>query len=542
MDTAGAPSRHTFVILGAGPAGLQLGYYLEQRGCDYVILERSDRVGAFFRAMPRARELISFNKTHSLFVDPEIQLRWDWNALLTDDYSAPFRDFSRRLYPLADELLAYLEAFAHNHALKIRFNTRAVAVRRAAGGGFVIETADGGRLACDALIVATGLSKPHIPEIPGIELVDRYDEVSLDPEAYTGQRVLVIGKGNSALEVVDVALERSALVHAVSPRPLRLAYNSRHPGHVRALRSRLLDAYHLKTLNSLLDAHIERIERRPDGAYVVTLRYTHADGERDELVYDRVVCCTGFRFDASLFAADCAPATVLDGRLPGITPYWESTNVPGLHFAGTLMQARDFKRSSSAFIDGFRYNIRTLAHVLLERHAGVPRPTRRIAGGPDALARALLERASRTSALWAQFGYLCDVFVVRGAEVVHHEELPYQAIREGELADESHYYTLTFEWGAWEGDVMAIDRHPSAAEAHRSVFLHPIVRRYAGGQLAAEHHLLEDLFGVYSAERERGAVLSHSGRPIDAYHVETHEAPLRRFLADDWARAATESV
>ncbi len=70
-----------YLIIGAGPAGLQLGYYLEQAKRDYLILESSDSSGAFFQQYPRHRTLISTNKVHTGYDDPEINLRWDWNSL-----------------------------------------------------------------------------------------------------------------------------------------------------------------------------------------------------------------------------------------------------------------------------------------------------------------------------------------------------------------------------------------------------------------------------------------------------------------------------
>ena len=36
---------HDYIIIGAGPAGLQLGYYLQRAGRDYVILERDAQAG-----------------------------------------------------------------------------------------------------------------------------------------------------------------------------------------------------------------------------------------------------------------------------------------------------------------------------------------------------------------------------------------------------------------------------------------------------------------------------------------------------------------
>ena len=40
-----------YIILGAGPAGLQLGYYFEKDGEDYKILESGASVGTFFKKL-----------------------------------------------------------------------------------------------------------------------------------------------------------------------------------------------------------------------------------------------------------------------------------------------------------------------------------------------------------------------------------------------------------------------------------------------------------------------------------------------------------
>lgn len=523
-----------YVVLGAGPAGLQVAYFLQQAGVDHVVLEREAHVASFFHSFPRSRELISFNKVHSLFDDPEIRLRWDWNSLLTHDYGFLFEEYSKRLYPKAGELVEYLEGFHREYDLDVRFGTRVEEVCPRTDGeeGWRLATTSGETYRCRVLVVATGFGGPYVPSIPGIRHAVGYEEAPFEAEPYTDQRVLIVGKGNSAMEVAEVALESAAVVHVASPTPLTLAYSSRHPGNIRSNHSRLLDAYHLKTLNSILNCRILRIapldESGDGGPYRVTAAYTGADGEVDDLVYDRIVRCTGFRFDDSIF--DPPPDTVLDGRLPAITPYWESPSHPGLFFAGTLMQARDFKRASSAFIDGFRYNARTLHRHLMERYEGRPFPRSRMPHEPGRLADSILERASRSSGLWTQFGYLCDLFVVGDGAVDWFREIPLESVREGDLREEPHYYTLTFEWGTWTGDPMAIERHPSAAQAHRSVFLHPVVRRFRHADLVDEHHVLEDLYGIYAADRERGAVLSHDDLGIAEYHRSHHRAPLVDFF------------
>ena len=43
------PEAVDYLIIGAGPAGLQLGYFLHRAGRDYVILERGETAGDFYR-------------------------------------------------------------------------------------------------------------------------------------------------------------------------------------------------------------------------------------------------------------------------------------------------------------------------------------------------------------------------------------------------------------------------------------------------------------------------------------------------------------
>jgi len=75
MSREANPIEQDDLIIGAGPAGLQLGYYLRRAGRDYRILEATDGPGAFFRKNPRNRTLISINKRHTGYDDPEVNLR-----------------------------------------------------------------------------------------------------------------------------------------------------------------------------------------------------------------------------------------------------------------------------------------------------------------------------------------------------------------------------------------------------------------------------------------------------------------------------------
>jgi thioredoxin reductase len=472
-------TRTDYLVLGAGPAGLQLGYFLERAGRDYLILESGATAGTFFRTFPRHRQLLSINKTHTGSDDPELNLRVDWNSLLSDRERLLFTRYTERYYPDADVMVRYLSDYAEALGLNIRYGTTAVRVSR--DERFRVVDQYGAVYEAPLLIVATGPSKPYLPSIPGIETADLYGTVTVDPAAFADQRVLIIGKGDSAFETAENLVETAALIHVAGPGAIRVARQSRISGQLR---------------DAVLDGQIVRIARDGDG-YLVSVRLS-----RDlirEIRYDRVIVCTGFRFDSSIFGGESRPSLVLDDRFPAQTSAWESVNVRDLYFAGTLMQGRDLEQTTTGFINGFRYCIRALHRILELRYHGIPWPPRGLPADPEALMIAVLCRASRTSALWQQFGLLCDVVVLEGAEAAYYEELPVDYVRESRLGDSENFFVVTLEYGRG-AELGYAPAHP-----------HPVVRHYVRGTMIAEHHVAEDVEDDWCGE-------------------ETHRDPLRDFF------------
>ncbi|MDH2429392.1 NAD(P)-binding domain-containing protein [Sphaerisporangium sp. TRM90804] len=493
MTTTGPDGHvHRYLIIGAGPGGVQLSYYLQRTGADYLTLEREDAPGAFFRRYPRHRKLISLNKVNIGQKDPEIALRWDWNSLLNDNPDLLFPQYSREYFPRADDLVRYLADFQREHDLNVRYSTAVERIEKV-DGLFTVH-AGGEVFRAECVIMAAGWGGPFIPDIPGIELATGYEDMSCSGEQYTGKRVLVIGKGNSAFETAHAMLGHASVIHLASPHAVRFAWDTKHPGHVRGQYGALLDSYWFKTLDGVLECEIDRIWSEGD-CFKAEITYTLAQGEKAVLEYDHVVRCTGFRMDTSVFDESCMPEMGFGGRLPVIRPDFQSQNVDGLYFAGTLMQGRDFKGASSAFIDGFRYNLRTLTALLAERYENTPLDSQVLRADPDELTATILERLNYSSALWTQFEYLCDVYVVDRdtGEVRHYIDLPedYAVQR---FADEPFVLTATLRWGPRDqADVFNIVRHPTPDRAHESAFLHPVVRAWHNGEQVAEQHLLEDL-------------------------------------------------
>ena len=350
-----------YIVIGAGPAGLQLGYYLEKANRNYLILEGGNKAGEFFSKFPRHKKLISINKVYTGYEDTEINLRWDWNSLLSDSEEMLFKNYSREYFPNTDDLVRYLNDFASHFNLKIKYSCKVVKIAK--NDKFMVIDNNGNVYSADRVIIATGFSKPYVPEIPGIELAENYTDISVDPEDFANQRVLIIGKGNSGFETADSLVATASLIHIASPTPVEMAWKTKYVGHLRAVNNNFLDTYQLKSQNGILDASIDRIDRINE-KYIVYLSYTHANGEREGLIYDRVIVCTGFSFNDSIFDESCKPKLVINNRFPKQTSEWESTNVEDLYFAGVLTHMRDYKKKQSGFIHGFRYNIKALHQIL----------------------------------------------------------------------------------------------------------------------------------------------------------------------------------
>lgn len=495
---------YDYVIVGAGPAGLQMGYYLEKAKKRYIILEKAPDAGDFFSRYPRQRTLISINKVHTGCDDPEINLRWDWNSLLCDE-ELLFKQFSKKYFPSADCMVDYLKAFADKFNLNVKYNVEIKNTSKK-DGIFSLKDQNDEVITCQYLLMATGVFKPYIPDIKGIENVtENYSNASKDPEDYAGDRVLILGKGNSGFEIANSMVDTASVIHLASRNNLNLAWKTHYVGHLRAINNNILDTYMLKSQNALISANIDSIEKTSDGKFKVTFSYNNVE-EVEVLYYERVILATGFKFDNCIFDESCKPELCIDDRFPKQTSAWESTNISNLYFMGVLMHMRDFKKKQSGFIHGFRYNIKSLYHILEERNHELPVPYEECFMAPNDLADLIIKKVNKTSALWQQTGFMADAIVLdeyRAAQ--YYDAMPVDYLME-RFADQESYLIITLEFGQKffdeASDIFSMDRvHKNDYKnAHLSKFLHPIVREYSKGELIAEHHIIEDFESVWTEE------------------------------------------
>jgi thioredoxin reductase len=483
------PSNYQVVIVGAGPAGLQLGYFLDRAGIDYLVLERNGGPGSFFDRLPVHRTLLSVNKTNTGYDDPAKNLRWDWNSLLSDQPDLRLSQYDREFFPQADSLVRYLQSFQTRTGTRVRFNCEVRTVVRR-NPGFILNTSDGDEIACTLLVVATGTPLPYTPDIQGIELAEQYVTHDRTPEASANREILIIGKGNSAFETAAALLPHAARIHLIGPRVLRMAWRTHYPGDLRQINSPFLETFYLKLQNAVLNGTIMRVERSGE-RFSVAIRWSE-NGNVAQHSYDRVIVCTGFRIDVSPFNADCTPDLAHEGRLPALTCRWESTNVPDLYFAGVLMHSSDYKKSASSFIHGIRYNCQCLSQLVIARLNNTEYPFDRISRDPTQVEARIQKRIRTSDSLWHLYGSLCDCYIVddsRG-EIRYLRDVPVRMMAEDPTYRLTSRIELRFTFKNPEDPVERVKFTPSG-------LLHPALYFFVRGKLVGECHKYEDIYAEW---------------------------------------------
>jgi len=319
------------LIIGAGQAGLTMGYHLRRAGREFLLLDADARVGDSWRQRYDSLRL---------FTTPKYASLPGWRIPVAD-------------YPTRDEMADYLAAYAARFALPVRNGARVDSVI-AEGGLLRASTADGDYLARN-VVVATGTHRrPSVPAFaddldPGIRQLTSLEY--RNPAQFAPGPVLVVGAANSG---TDIALDAATAGHDTylagrhpgqipididSPRGRRatplVMFVFRHVLTLRTPMGRKAAARHRAhgvnlVRNKLADldragiSRIGRIEHVQDGQPIP------ARGDLPPV--NTVVWCTGSRGDYRFLEL---PVFDEDGRprhRRGVS------TVPGLYFLGTPFQ------------------------------------------------------------------------------------------------------------------------------------------------------------------------------------------------------------
>jgi thioredoxin reductase (NADPH) len=241
------------VIVGAGPAGLAAGLGAIQHKLRYRIVEQEDALGGTVYHYPR-------NK-----------------VVMTAPIQLPLIGKVRMTEVSKEALLDFWRGVIEKTGLKIHFRERMEAIQPD-GDGFVVKTTSGEHTT-RAVLLAIG--RRGTPRKLGVEGEDLPKVVyrMVDPEQYRGQKVLVVGGGDSALE--------AAL--AISQQPgteVALSYRGEVFGRVKPKNRSLLDEAQAKgRIRVMLTSNVTRI-----GPHSVTLNCAEAPVE---LPNDAVIISAG---------------------------------------------------------------------------------------------------------------------------------------------------------------------------------------------------------------------------------------------------------
>lgn len=172
------------IIIGAGPAGLAAAGQLSEKGISFIMLEKGQGIAQCWRD--------HYDRLHLHTVK-------ELSHLPGEDFP---EDYDR--YVHKKDLVRYYEQYAEKRNIKPLFGKTVVDIEKA-GEQWQVMCADGSSYKAPAVIISAGMNRvPYRPHYQNEEdfsgeILHSHDYQN--PQPYEGQRVLVVGMGNSGAEI-----------------------------------------------------------------------------------------------------------------------------------------------------------------------------------------------------------------------------------------------------------------------------------------------------------------------------------------------------
>jgi putative flavoprotein involved in K+ transport len=351
--------RFDTVVIGAGQAGLTVGYHLREAGRSFVIVDGHERIGDNWRQ------------------------RYDSLRLFTPPWAMGLDGFAypgpRSTMPTRDQMADYLEMYASTLSLPVRLGVRVTRLSERSGR-FVIST-DQEQLEADNVVVATGAHRdPRVPAFAtdlASAIAQLHSSTYRNPAQLSDGPVLVVGVGNSGADIaLELAKSRPVWLSGPINGFIPVDIDGWVSRHIAFRIVRFLGLHVLSRRTAIGRRALAEGARKGDPLVRVKPKELEAAGVRrvgktvgaregrpiteDGEILDvaTVVWATGFRHDLSwidlpIFGEDGA---VVHAR--GVVP-----DAPGLYFVGLPFQ---FSRASDT-VPGVGRDARYVVKHLLRR-------------------------------------------------------------------------------------------------------------------------------------------------------------------------------
>jgi len=512
------------VIIGAGPAGLNMALELQKRGFGFVLVDKSDCVGGQFDKFPVCGRLISLNKVHCPGEEHSYKLRHDWHTLSSisteDAESDPkllFTSWTSDHWPQASLYKSYLQYVAEKKNLSqnilLRTEVKSIS-QESSSKNFILNLGDR-CITTKRLFCGTGTSEPIIPHIEGMRensvLYENFNPQ--DIERYRNKVVMIFGCGNSAFEIATFLIDYTAETRIVSKTRTKFARQTHNVSDVRSHVSTSIDLMQLKSSNNIVSDEVVKVESK-NGRLLVhyDTKMPHWNPPRRmrrSSYVDEIIVCCGFKYTmAGIFAENLRPET--DGKYCLLTPSWESVNVSNLYFIGAPMRVND-KHSASGFIHGYRCNIEALGHMIAEREGVELVPEFECSLIPDEVdswenaISYVISLVTTTLPLFELFSYFGQVITFENDKIQIWPPLPRAYNQKIYHAATKNSIEIVFQLGFdryGDGDIPTYNFTLPADhfDPSKSAYVHPVFHIIRENEFCEEFHMQESLVGRWDTD------------------------------------------
>jgi len=368
------------------------------------------------------------------------------------------------------------------------------------------------------MIVATGYNNPtqhYAVKSEKYNVVD-YADLTLDKEQFKNKNILILGLGNSGFETANYLLGSCAIIHMASIKSdtknshdnKKMSYTSHYPGDLRSVNATFLDSYLLKSQNVII-GNINENDVEPDENNAICLDKEIQDGIKrynNFFDYDFIINCSGFGMDKGIFDKTIG-IELARNKIPKIDSKFQCINCENLYFIGTMSQFLDLKKSSGAFIHGFRYLTRALFHIFQNEKFGKEWSSDIVRY--DNMCDYIIKRLNSSSSIYQNFGgFMSDFFFVftdendiKSFKYIKDVPINYVPIL-CKKYNTTKIINVSLEYGAEPFKDSPFNGSPitlEAQDAHNSNFLHPIFTVISGDKIAAKLHILENHNNIWGA-------------------------------------------